>query len=209
MNNYNRKSVSIIDIDEMVIVNLNKGDMKAFRQIYDAFYVYLCTIATAYIFDRDVAREVVNDVFVNLWENRENITYPITPYLKKAVQNRSLNYIRSIQSRERVLTEAEELLNQFQEEYITSTDTPLSVLEKKEVEDLILDAVNNLPERCRAIFTDNLYNNKSYDEIAESYGITVSTVRVQIKIALTKVKDALNPILTYLFIFSLIFFIFR
>lgn len=193
----------------MVIVSLNKGDMKAFRQIYDAFYVYLCTIATAYIFDRDVAREVVNDVFINLWENRGNITYPIAPYLKKAVQNRSLNYIRSIQSRERVLTEAEELLNQFQEEYITSTDTPLSVLEKKEVEDLILDAVNNLPERCRAIFTDNLYNNKSYDEIAESYGITVSTVRVQIKIALSKVKDALNPIFTCLFIFSLIFFIFR
>lgn len=201
--------MNITDIDEKIIAKLNKGDLKAFEQIYDAFYVYLCTVATAYIFDRDAAQEVVNDVFINLWNRRENVTFPITPYLKKSVQNRSLNYIRSLQSRERILCDANEQLYKFQEEYITSTDTPLSVLEQKEMDNLILDAINDLPERCRAIFKDNLYNNKSYDEIAESYGITESTVRVQIKIALTKVKEALYPILTCFFFFSLFFFIFR
>jgi RNA polymerase sigma-70 factor, Bacteroides expansion family 1 len=208
MNNPGVKSMKINDIDERIIVNLNKGELKAFEQIYDAFYVYLCTIATAYIFDRDVAKEIVNDVFINLWDHRENIAYPITPYLKKSVQNRSLNYIRSLQSRERMLNDVGEDLYQFQEEYVISSDTPLSVLEQKEVDELILNAINNLPERCRAIFKDNLYNNKSYGEIAEAYGITVSTVRVQIKIALTKIKEALQPILTYFFLFSLFFFIF-
>lgn len=208
MKNSGIKSMNINDIDEKIIVNFNKGELKAFEQIYDVFYVYLCTVATAYIFDRDVAKEIVNDVFINLWDHRENITYPITPYLKKSVQNRSLNYIRSLQSRERMLCDAGEELYQFQEKYIISTDTPQSVLEQKEMDYLILNAINNLPERCRVIFKDNLYNNKSYDEIAESYGITVSTVRVQIKIALTKIKEALYPILACIFLFSLFFFIF-
>ena len=93
----------------------------------------------------------------------------------------------------------------IQEQQIGEESHPLAYLENKEFEERIYSAVNQLPDKCRDIFVQYLYHNKSYDEIAECNHISPSTVRVQIKIGLSKLKTLLGdyyPLFLLIFNFS-------
>lgn len=183
--------MNLNEISEKTIANLRSGDGKAFDKIYHTYYLYLCAIAVYYVRDRQVAGEVVNDVFLSFWQKREQMFYPVTPYLRRAVQNGSISYLRSsaFTQHERLTDDAFDFL----EHHILSSDSPLEELERSDMHELILQKVNELPDRCRAIFKANLYENKTYEEIAQEYGISVATVRVQVKIALDKLKEKLPP----------------
>ena len=88
-----------------------------FALIYDCYYSYLCAYATTYVFDPDEAKEIVNDVFYEYLGSRGQLSFPIHNYLLRSVQNRCLNYIRTLHTRERVLDEYREELIAFQEEF--------------------------------------------------------------------------------------------
>lgn len=179
-------------VDKDIIRKLNKGDAGAFKLLYTTYYVYLCAVSTKYVYDYEVAKEIVNDVFLNIWNKRELLEYPIKTYLIRSVQNRSLNYLRGKQSDEVPLSELDEYLLSFREEQVNLGYQPLAALENDEFEKLVEEAVKALPDKCRTIFIEYLYKHKSYEEIASLYNITPSTVRVQVKIALSKLKDALK-----------------
>jgi len=192
-------------INQNIINQLNKGDKKAFEQLYSAYYVYLCAVATKYLYKTEIAQEIVNDVFMNVWDKRADIVFPANAYLIRSVQNRCLNYIQRQRIKEVPLSDIQERLLSIQEQQIEPGTNPLAYLENKEFEEKIYEAVSSLPERCRDIFEQYLYQNKSYNEIAETNQITPSTVRVQIKIGLSKLKDLLGdfyPLFLLLFNFS-------
>lgn len=56
-------------VKEDIISRINNGDAKAFEQLYTTFYVYLCAVATKYVYNPEAAREIVNDVFMNCMES--------------------------------------------------------------------------------------------------------------------------------------------
>ncbi len=184
--------MSIYKIDENVIKSIAKGEEKAFALLYDCYYTYLNTVALYYIFNRDVANEIVNDVFINVWHKRSTLTYPIHFYLVQSVKNGCLNHIRSQRTNERVLNEHKKQLLDFQEEYILSNPTPLQYVETQEIEKEVRNAIAQLPEKCRIIFEQYLFNGKLPNEIAEELFISVSTVRVQLKNAMDKLRLSLN-----------------
>ncbi len=74
------------------------------------------------------------------------------------------------------------------------TPHPLAYLENKEFEEKIYRAVDSLPAKCRDIFVQYLYHNKTYEEIAITNHISSSTVRVQIKIGLAKLRELLGDL---------------
>ena len=178
--------------DEKGNEQLNHGSTKAFDKIYHTYYLYLCAIAVYYVHDKRVAGEIVNDVFVSFWQNRHHITYPALPYLRRAIQNASISYLRSSAFNERIMTEQMEEIWAFLENHILSSDNPLQALESSEMNEIILRKVEELPAKCRAVFKASLYEGKSYSEIAEEQNINVATVRVQMKIALTKLRESLG-----------------
>jgi RNA polymerase sigma-70 factor (family 1) len=190
--------MSIKKIDENIILSIAKVDQKAFALLYDCYYTYLNTVALCYVINKDVANEVVNDVFVNVWHKRSTLVYPIHFYLVQSVKNGCLNYIRSQKSLERVLGEHTKQMLDFQEEYILSNPTPLQYVESQEIEKEVLKAIDQLPEKCRHIFEQYLFNGKLPDEIANDLLINVSTVRVQIKNAMDKLKVSLNHLISIL-----------
>lgn len=53
-------------VKEDIISRINNGDAKAFEQLYTTFYVYLCAVATKYVYNSEAAREIVNDVFMSM-----------------------------------------------------------------------------------------------------------------------------------------------
>lgn len=179
-------------VSEKLIRELNHGNTKAFDKIYHTYYLYLCAIAVYYVHDKRVAGEIVNDVFVSFWENRHNITHPPVRYLRRAIQNASINYLRSSYYNEKMMTEQTEEAWTFLENNILSSDNPLETLEHSEMNEIIMDKVEELPAKCRAIFKACLYEGKTYSEIAEEQNINVTTVRVQMKIALTKLRKSLG-----------------
>ncbi len=193
----------MLQIKQDIITRINKGDAKAFEQLYSIFYVYLCAVATKYIYNPEMAKEIVNDVFLNVWNNHESLTHPVNAYLIKSVQNRCINHLRKKRIEESALTDVQEQLLSFQEELISQESHPLAILENKEFEQKVLNAINTLPDKCRNIFIQHIYHNKSYEEIAETNRISSSTVRVQIKIGLTKLRDQLGDL------FLLLMFFFR
>ncbi len=179
-------------IDKETIRKLNKGDVNAFKLLYTTYYVYLCAVSTKYVYDYESAKEIVNDVFLNVWNKRETLEHPIKTYLVRSVQNRSLNYLRNQQSDAVSLSELDEYILAFHEEQINLGDQPLEYIENKEFDKLLEDAITSLPEKCRLIFTEYIYNHKTYDEIAQLYNLSTSTIRVQVKIALAKLKETLK-----------------
>lgn len=189
----------VTEIDEHMVKRINAGDIKAFEQMYDTYYAYLCAVAVAYVFDRIAACEIVNDVFLNVWQKKEALVYPVKPYLRQAIRNRSLNYIRTSRNFEKAKDGLEQEIKVFQEQYILTHDDPFRELESKETEEKIRQEVEKLPEKCRLIFKASLYENKSYEEIARDNKLSVSTVRVQMKIALTRLRKALRNFFNFFF----------
>ena len=64
-------------VDKSVIDGINRGDERAFAVLYNNYFTYLCTCAVGYIFDADAAKEIVNDVFVHIWNKQTELEFPI------------------------------------------------------------------------------------------------------------------------------------
>lgn len=193
--------MSIQDITEEVVIQLSKGKEDSFSLIYDSYYTYLNLIAIRFVFDKYAANQIVNDVFINVWNKRTTLTYPIHNYLLQSVKNGCLNYIRSKNSKERMLSEHKKQMLEFHEEYIFSIDTPAHYLTYKEAERAAAEAIEELPAKCRLIFEQYFYVGKTADEIAEEFSISSSTVRVQVKNALDRLRISLRYLLGLLIIF--------
>lgn len=186
-------------VDKAIVQQVNKGSEQAFAELYKAYYAYLNAVAIYYLQDKEVAQEVVDDVFLNVWEKRENLVFPIHYYLVRSVQNGCLNYIRSQRALQTALDGHRDEVLFFLEEHILSTSTPLEDVELKETEAEIRRVVDNLPVKMRAVFEAYFYDGKSTEEIAEEMNLSVNTIRVQIKNALDKLKQSLKHLLFIIF----------
>lgn len=82
------------EITPITVQGIVHSDPKCFRMLYDAYYAYLCGLAVSYIHDFEKARELVNDVFLRVWERRAELKYPPLPYLISGVRNACYNYLR-------------------------------------------------------------------------------------------------------------------
>ena len=188
-------------VKEDIISRINNGDAKAFEQLYTTFYVYLCAVATKYVYNSEAAREIVNDVFMNIWSSRGQLSFPIHNYLLRSVQNRCLNYIRTLHTRERVLDEYREELIAFQEEFCKNDNNPLQLLEIEELKSQVNTVIDSLSVKCRLVFEKYLYEGMSPQEIADEQAISVNTVRVHIKNAMDHIKLQLGPTAGILLLF--------
>lgn len=191
--------MNINHINKEVIEQIRNGSEKAFSGLYSAYYSYLNAVALCYLLDKNCSAEIVDDVFVNIWNKRETLSYPIHYYLVRSVQNGCLNYIRMQRAQQNILDEHKDQMLAFQENYIQSTPVPLQYVEMRQTEEEIRSAVNQLPLKCRQVFEEYFYAGKEIDVIAKDMGLTVSTVRVQLKNATDRLKSALKHLLFLFF----------
>lgn len=143
-----------------------------------------------YVGDIEVAKNIVHDVFLALWEKFESLPSDTNyrSYLYTAVRNRSLNFIRD-QKKVVSLDGASDL----------STSEGNNPMETEELETQIELAISQLPERCRIIFEMSRYEELKYSEIAKKMGISIKTVEAQISKALGILRRELSGFLSVLF----------
>ncbi len=183
-----------IQVNSECIDRINRGDETAFAELYDAYFTYLCVCATAFTHDPECAKDLVNDLFMGVWSHRETLRFPAHAYLMQALRNKCLNYLRTLKSQQRTIDAYQDDLLAFRIERIM-TDTPLQYVEIAELSASIRRIADSLPEQCRRIFQLYFYEGLSTRDIARETGLTASTVRVQLKIALDRMRRKLGPAL--------------
>ena len=168
------------------IKNLDQG---SFEKLFREYFPPLMAFARKILVDEDEAREVVQKVFISLWEKRSEIdvSTSLKSYLFTSVHNRSLNVIRDQKKFSGL--EVPEVAG----EWDVSTQ-----IESMELEEKIMDAIRSLPEKCREVFQLSRFDGLKYSEIAKHLDISVKTVENQMSKALKILREKLLKYITLL-----------
>jgi RNA polymerase sigma-70 factor (ECF subfamily) len=161
------------------------GDQRAFRQLFDFYAERLTRFAYSILKNKDAATEIVDEVFVKVWKNKESITEieHLTTYLYTATKNASLNFL-SRKANEQI-TDSFDFINiQLQDE-----DCPDQQMITSEIFKSIRAAVEDLPPRCKMIFKLVREDGLKYQEVADILHISVNTVDAQMVIAVKKISE--------------------
>jgi len=178
--------------DVIAIKDLKKGDEKAFTWIFETYCHGLCIHAEKFVECKETAKDIVQDLFTKLWENREktDITTSLKAYLYKGVYNNCLSHLTHLTIERNYIEYTLTLSDSDEWLQTNNSDDPLNILILKEKEHKRENAIETLPARCKEVLL--LWEEEfTYKEIAKQLGVSINTVRTQITIAKTKLKDLL------------------
>ena len=187
MQTYYKITMANID-DSFLLKKLKEGDINALEVIFKTHYSNLCRYLLLLFKNQLLVEHIAQDIYVYLWEKRETleITTSIESYLYAAGRYKAINQIRNAKRQQTI----NEHLGNIRGELDTSSDT---ILEIKELQKIIEDAIATLPTRCQQIFRLSREEEMSYKEIAGFLNISVNTVEGQMSIALKKLRTTLKP----------------
>ncbi len=175
-------------------MNLNKywtgiqdGDEKSLEGLFKEMHSPLFYYSIYLTENQFIAEEIVEDVFIKIWQDRNkiNLKGSLRAYLYKAVRNHSINFLIKKKTKKYAVHQLmdEENWNNMQE-HIYTDDFIIEHIEAKETEARLNTIIDYLPERCKMIFLLSRFEGKSNNEIADMLKISPNTVKVQIYRAL-------------------------
>lgn len=159
------------------------------RLLYEQYAFRLLQLAYAFLKNKELAEEVVNDVFLSVWkrESRLNEIESIYPYLCRAIKNKALDYLAS--SKKTYTFSSLDL----QADHIGFVMNPEHIMLNKELNERLKQAVQSLPPRCRLIFKLTKEDGMKCREVAKLLELSVRTVETQLAIALKRIGESLLP----------------
>ncbi len=166
-----------------------KGDKKAYEELFHVFYKPLVKYSFQYLQMLQVAEEIVQDVFISLWQRKESVVIQtsIKSYLFRAVKNRTINYIKLQLPKDQVKTDLVDQVSTYQPEDLDNSANTLH--------QMISSGISELPPKCRTIFLLSRNEGLTHKEIAEELNISTKTVENQITIAIKRLKEKLAPVM--------------
>lgn len=174
--------------DETILPGLRRGDEKAYRTLFEQYYPILVAFACKYVESTDAAKEVVQEVFIKLYQSRETlqIKQSVKSYLFKAVYHTCINDLHAQQRRKIHHHQAFEEL---------PTSAYRDDLVETEAVERVYQAVQKLPDQCRRIFTMNRFEGMTNQAIANELNLSKRTVETQVSKALRLLREALLAVL--------------
>lgn len=178
--------------DKEVIHQFRSGNEDAFEQIFHAYYKALVHYAKTILKDMDDSEDIVQQVFVSVWEKRLKIEIhtSLRALLYKSVHNACLNKIKQQQVRSGY---AKEVIQLHNEQGITQDS-----IQQKELQHKIEAAMDMMPEQCAKIFKMSRFEQMKYQEIAEALNLSVKTIENQMGKALKIMREQLKEYLPLL-----------
>lgn len=174
------------DIKESTIIRLlEAGDERCMKMMFDTYYQALCTYIMRYLISVEDAEDIVQMVFISLWNNKRGqvFTGSLRAYLFGAVSKASLQFMRD---RERMyFVEIELHIDDFLEEM--SCDVEL-----EKMKEYLYAAIEDLPANPKKVLTAIVFNNTPYKVVAEEMGISVNTVKTYYARALQALRKSLD-----------------
>jgi RNA polymerase sigma-70 factor (ECF subfamily) len=157
-----------------------------YENIFRQYYEPLIKFANRYVSSATVAENIIHDVFLYLWDERDRLDFNVNikSYLYNAVKNRCINYLNK-----------KKLENQYKvSEFRIDMDrqTPESILINKELNKVIKSVLNKMPPKQREIYIMSRFDQLTYTEIASILNISVKTVETQMSRSLKYLKKKLS-----------------
>jgi len=159
------------------------SNSQVFDQIYLDNFPALHRYAYTIVNDRELAEEMVHQVFLKILERKEplKIHTSVKAYLFRSVNNECLNHLKH----QNVKQNYQNYATDNKENHV---ETPSGMLAYKELEKCLTEAINTLPEQCRTIFQLSRFEELKYMEIANQLGISIKTVESQMSKALKRLR---------------------
>jgi RNA polymerase sigma-70 factor (ECF subfamily) len=164
------------------------GDQRKFSQLMELTSEELLWFAIGFLKNKEIAEEIVSDVFVNIWNNRADLEKIINlkSYLFICVRNGCLSHLRKVKNEKIISIES---VNEYS---FLPVEGPEDSLIEKEIIEQIYAAIETLPCKCKLAFTLAKINGLKYREIAEVLEISEKTVNNHLVLAVKKITELLN-----------------
>lgn len=167
---------------------------KHYKALFREYYLPLIHFANTFLNDREAAEDIVQEMFIQLWEKEPVFDHELNlrAYLYQSIRNKCLNYLRDTKTR------------QYYEEKATKEKEELSLsclhsIMQEEFYRQLLTAIDKLPPQCKKICQLTLEGKKP-SEIAKEMNLAVETVKKQKKIALKRLQDDFGPLSVFCFV---------
>lgn len=172
--------------DNKSAFHAGSGSIAAFEDLFKQYYASLVVFACKYVSDTDIAREIVQDFFVRLYEKRQTLSIDISvkSYLYRSVYHCCINYInqRNIQDKHLKNIDLER----------DNEDNLESEINTIELQQRIYEVIDSLPAKCKRIFKMNRLEGLKNEEIAMQLNLSKRTVETQISKALKILRKKLS-----------------
>lgn len=157
-----------------LIAGVKRQDVASFQQLFKMYFRQMTLFAEYFLLDRDVAEDMVQDIFSELWSSAEKLPEisNIKAYLFMLLKNRCLNQLKHLEVEDRYkqwLQEAQEYAELSEEDV------------ESERLDKVYDTIELLPQQAKLIFKQCALEGRKYKDVAEELGISVHTVNTQMK----------------------------
>ncbi len=189
---------------KILIKKLAAGNIQAFQEIFYIYEKQLKYYAFRLTKSKFIAEEIVQEVFIKIWENRRNINPDLSfqAYLYRMVRNRAFNYLRdSVQH--------EDLAQGLWQDILRARDQTDDNIIAADYENLIHKILQELPSQKRLIYMMSRFEGKSNPEIAAQLGISVKTVENHLwkTLRIIKAQLSLHLNITWLLVPAMLFFL--
>jgi len=180
--------------DAELLEMLRQGEQEAFSCLYQRYWDRLMAVAMHRLGELEEAREVVQEVFCNLWKRREEVelTHSLNTYLSAAIK---YEYFKRLATRSRRQRLQEQALRGWEE----AVEDVLGQVDARELQLQLAERVKALPDKCRLIFQLSRDKGYSQKQIASELGIAEKTVEAHLSNALRKLRVGLSHLFTFFF----------
>ena len=173
----------------VLVEKMKEGDRGSFNQIFRRYYSPMTRFCVRFVGDNDQAAEIVQDLFVKLWTNREKLSVNTSfeSYLLRAVRNSAITFI----NKERAHTDANERI------YTDESDAndPSETLQSNNLEATYQKVLADMPEKRREVFLASRFDGLKYAEIATKLGLSQKTVEAHMSAAIKQLREGLKEYL--------------
>lgn len=177
--------------EDLFIERINQKQRQAYHELFREFYQSLVIFAMKYVKEQEEAEDIVQDLFVAIWEKQEKFLsfYSFRTFLYNSVRNTCLNRIKH--------KKVEEKYIHYSLDHENSTEEWDFEKIEEEVYRQLFKAIDELPARCRQIFLLHLEGKKN-EEIATELHLSLLTVKTQKKKAVRHLRERLSHLFLYI-----------
>ncbi len=190
---------------EEILQKIKSGDEPSFEKVYRFYYPRLSYFAKQYLLDSEASKNIVQDVFTELWDKRNTLRNDtnLNAWLFTLTKNKSLKIISHLRSEQNYDNYIKS--RQLEVNYKSLYDFDTSNFVFEELQTQLHVALEKLSPACRKVFEMSRFEDKKNREIAEELNLSIKTVEAQISKALRSLKTDLKdylPLFYILFLFQ-------
>ena len=185
----------MVDNEYFIRIAFAESPEKGFEALFRLYHNALCSHALRFVYTREVAEDIVSEVFYQLWKTEAYLSVQFTyrTYLYAAVRHRAYNYLRDELTGSRTPASLEEM------DVAGGDESPQTLIEYDETFQRLEKVINELPSQCQRVFLMSRFENRKNQEIANELGIALKTVEAHLSRALTQIRRAILTIASLVF----------